>query len=47
MKECTRDDYNDDNVGMVSMYVIGSENWGKDYVYRGNAEWTPGINIVQ
>ena len=47
IKECTRDDYNDDNVGIVSMYVIGSENWGKDYVYRGNAEWTPGINIVQ
>ena len=47
IKECTRDDYNDDNVGIVSMYVIGSENWGKDYVYRGDAEWAPGINIVQ
>lgn len=47
IKECTRDDYNDDNVGIVSIYVIDSENWGKDYVYRGDAEWTPGINIVQ
>ena len=36
IKMCMRDDFDKDNVGMVSMNVIESSNWNSEYVYRLN-----------
>ena len=46
MLECVRDDADMGNVGLLSLYVIDAENWNRDYVYRGDGRWTPGINVV-
>lgn len=43
--ECVTDDFDEENVGVTSIYIINSENWQNDYVYRGDGNWTPGINI--
>ena len=45
MKECTKDDFDQDNIGLLSIYIIKSEDWKEDYVYRGDGKWTPGIHI--
>ncbi len=45
IKECVRDDFNSDNEGIVSIYIIESSNWTEDYVYRGDGKWSRGINI--
>ena len=45
MKECTKDDFDYDNIGLLSIYIIRSEDWKEDWVYRGDGKWTPGINI--
>jgi hypothetical protein len=47
IKECTRDDSDNNNVGVISIYIIKSEDWNEDYIYRGDGKWTPGINIDQ
>lgn len=46
IKECVKDDFDDSNIGIVSIYIIESNNWKEDYVYRGDGKWIPGINIV-
>lgn len=46
IRECIKDDFDDNNVGLMSIYIIESNNWTDDYVYRGDGKWTPGINIV-
>ena len=46
IKECVKDEFDDNNIGIVSIYIIESNNWTKDYVYRGDGKWIPGINIV-
>lgn len=43
--ECLIDDYDEANVGVTSIYIINAENRHNDYVYRGDGNWTPGINI--
>ena len=43
--ECVTDDFDEDNVGVISIYIIKAENWQNDVVYRGDRNWTPGINI--
>lgn len=43
--ECVIDDFDEENVGITSMYIISAENWQNDSVYRGGGNWTPGINI--
>lgn len=45
MKECTKDDFDQDNIGLLSIYIIKSEDWKEDCVYRGDGKWTPGIHI--
>lgn len=45
IKECVEDDINNDNVGVLSIYIIESNNWQEDCVYRGDGKWIPGINI--
>ena len=30
---------------VTSIYIINAENWQNDHVYRGDGNWTPGINI--
>lgn len=47
IKECIKDDFDDNNIGIMSIYIIESNNWTKDYVYRGDEKWTHGINIVE
>ena len=46
IKECVRDEFDDNNVGVMSIYIIESNNWTEDYVYRGDGKWVHGINIV-
>lgn len=46
IKECVKDEIDDNNIGIVSIYIIESNNWKEDYVYRGDGKWLPGINIV-
>ena len=46
MKECVEDDFDCNNIGIVSIYVIEADNWLKDYVYRGDGKWEHGIHIV-
>jgi len=43
--ECVIDDFDEENVGVTSIYIINAENWQNDHVYRGDGNWTPGINI--
>ena len=43
--ECVTDDFDEENVGVISIYIIKAESWQNDYVYRGDGNWTPGINI--
>ena len=45
MKECTKDDFDQDNIGLLSIYIIKSEDWKEDGTYGGDGKWTPGINI--
>jgi hypothetical protein len=45
IKECVKDELDADNIGIVSIYIIESNNWTNDYVYRGDGKWIPGINI--
>lgn len=47
IKECTRDDFDSNNIGVMSIYIIESVNWKQDYIYRGDVKWTFGINIVE
>ena len=47
IRECTKDDFDNNNVGVVSIYIIKSEDWDEDYIYRGDGKWTPGINIME
>lgn len=46
IKECTVDESDEANIGILSVYIIEAENWVEDYVYRGDGEWVPGIHIV-
>lgn len=46
MKECTIDEFNSDNVGVMSIYIIKDEDWKETCVYRGDAKWELGINIA-
>lgn len=45
MKECTKDDFDHDNIGVLSIYIIRSEDWKEDGTYGGDGKWTPGIHI--
>ncbi len=45
--QCIRDDSNENNVGIISIYIIDSKYYNEPYVYRGDGKWTPGINIVE
>lgn len=44
IKECIKDEF-DDDIGIMSIYIIESNNWTEDYVYRGDGNWAWGINI--
>lgn len=46
IKECIKDEFDENNVGVLSIYIIESTNWKNDYIYRGDGKWTHGINIV-
>ncbi len=47
IKECIVDEFDDNNIGVLSLYIIESNNWTEEYVYRGGGKWIPGINIVE
>ena len=46
IKECVRDDFDSNNVGITSLYIIDTKQM-QDVccVYRGDGEWKPGINF--
>lgn len=43
IKECLTDEFDNSNVGIMSIYII--ENWTESYSYGGGGKWTPGINV--
>ena len=45
IKECVIDDYDNNNEGVLSVYIIKAEDWKEDCVYIGDGKWTPGITI--
>lgn len=45
IKECTQDEIDDNNIGIISIYIIESDEWTENYVYRGDGKWLSGINI--
>ena len=47
IRECIDDDFDNKNIGVVSIYIIDAENWKEDYLYRGDGKWSQGINIMQ
>ena len=47
IRECIKDDFDNNNVGVISIYIIKSEDWDEDDIYRGDGKWTPGINIME
>lgn len=47
IKECVKDDFDDNNIGVTSLYIIDSNNWTQDYAYRGDGNWSQGINIAE
>ena len=47
IKECTKDTFDSDNVGVISVYIINAENWNVTVTYRGDGKWTLGIVIDQ
>ena len=46
-KECVRDEFDRENVGLHSLYIIAKEDWDDAYTYRGDGKWTPGIHIAK
>ena len=48
VKECVLDEFDGNNVGVMSLYIIEEKNWDKDYIYRagGATEMDLGIHIV-
>ena len=46
IKECIRDEFDSNNVGILSIYAIEASNWTENYVYRGDGKWTGGIHIA-
>lgn len=46
VKECVKDEFDPNNIGLLSIYIIEAENWNEDYIYRGDGKWSYGINIV-
>ena len=44
IKECVKDDFNAENVGLLYICIIDSQNWTEDYIYGGKDK-TNGINI--
>ena len=45
IRECTKNDMDHNNIGVLSIYIIEDGKWVENYVYRGDGKWTPGINI--
>ena len=46
VKECVGDDFDENNLGVRSVYIIESKDWNEDYIYRGDSAWTYGINLI-
>ena len=47
IKECVQDEFDGNNVGVMSFYIIEEKNWDTDYIYRagGATEMDLGIHI--
>lgn len=46
ISECTMDETDRDNTGLLSICIINAMDWKVSYVYRGNGEHTRGIHIM-
>lgn len=47
IKECVIDEKDNNNVGLMSIYIIEAKNWDEGYVYRGDGLQELGIHIVE
>lgn len=43
---CNKDDEDDRNIGILSLYIIHFEDTDPQYSYWGDGNWTPGINVM-
>lgn len=47
VKQYTTNSFNINDIGVMSLYIIDSQNWLGNYVFGGDGKWTEGINIVR
>ena len=47
VRECVVDELDANNIGLLTLHIISSENWPYDYVFRGNGTQTPGVVFVE
>ena len=45
VKECVKNEFDNSDIGLLSIYIIKAQDWDKDYVYRGDGKWSRGVNI--
>ncbi len=43
---CNKDDEDDRNIGIHSLYIIRFEDTDPKFSYWGDGNWTPGINVM-
>lgn len=46
IKECIYNNMDNNGIGITSLYIIQTEDWKKDFVFRGDGNWVDGINII-
>lgn len=44
-QEFPEDEFDSDNIGLYSFYIISEENWSNGFAYWGDGEWLPGVHI--
>ncbi len=45
VKECVENEFDNNSVGVLSIYIIESKYWSGGNDYRGDGKWTQGIHI--
>lgn len=45
IKQFLEDEFDSDNIGLYSFYIISEENWSNGFAYWGDGEWLPGVHI--
>ncbi len=46
IKQCTENSFEAGGEGVTSLYIVAAENWTVSTVFRGDGNWTPGIQVI-